>query len=246
MVVWVLGEIEDFVEIAKLREAITWGRRGAEGFPVGGVIVFRGRPGVKLVVDAGEGGQAKTALDKLQDRAMLIELTRDVTTLRPGGDYKGRHTEPQTVGVDLRRGNVVEEATALVIGKEEGRAVPEIRGHEVFDYFCHLVLTRLNIGRWMLTDERLGDQKRDLRQFASGQVCLVIVFVEVESGIMLPVFEMDEHVEIFRRGTCANTEVVTLPGDFIRVQQIHHDWPIEAAPVHGVGRIATSGSRHEC
>src|SRR5207247_6651266 len=62
---------------------------------------------------------------------------------------------------------------------------PEFRGHEVFDYFCHLVLTRLNIGRWMLTDERLGDQKRDLRQFASGQVCLVIVFVEVESGIML-------------------------------------------------------------
>ncbi|OLB54648.1 MAG: hypothetical protein AUI01_09365 [Ktedonobacter sp. 13_2_20CM_2_56_8] len=245
MVVWVLGEIEDFVEIAELREAITWGRRWAEGFPVGGVIVFCGRLGVKLVVDAGEGGQAKTALDELQDRTMLIELTRDVTTLRPGGDDKGGHTEPQAVGVDLRRGNVVEEAAALVIGKEEGRAAPEFRGHEVFDYFCHLVLTRLNIGRWMLTDERLGDQKRDLRQFASGQVCLVIVFVEVESGIMLPVFEMDEHVEIFRRGTCANTEVVTFPGDFMRIQQIHHDWPIEAAPVHSVGRIATGGSRHE-
>ena len=56
MVVRVLGEIEDFVEIAELREAITWGRRWAEGFPVGGVIVFRGRLGVKLVVDAGEGG----------------------------------------------------------------------------------------------------------------------------------------------------------------------------------------------
>ena len=55
MVVRVLGEIEDFVEIAELREAITWGRRWAEGFPVGGVIVFRGRLGVKLVIDTGQG-----------------------------------------------------------------------------------------------------------------------------------------------------------------------------------------------
>ena len=149
MVIWVLGEIEDSVEIAELREAVTRGRRGTKGFPVGGVIVFGGRPGVKLVVDAGEGRQAETALDELQDRAMLIELPRDVTTLGPGRDYKGGHAEPQAVGVDLRRGNVVEEAAALVIGKEEGRACPEFRGHEVFDYFCHLVLTRLNIGRML-------------------------------------------------------------------------------------------------
>jgi len=74
VVVWVLGEIEDFVEVAELRETITRGRRRTKGFPVGGVIVFCGRLGVKLVVDAGEGGQAKTALDELQDRAMLIQL----------------------------------------------------------------------------------------------------------------------------------------------------------------------------
>ena len=81
MVIWVLGKIEDFVEIAELQEAITWGRRWTKGFPFSGVIVFRGRLGIKLVVDAGEGRQAKTALYELQDRAMLIQLPRDVTTL---------------------------------------------------------------------------------------------------------------------------------------------------------------------
>src|SRR2546421_6996739 len=79
-------------------------------------------------------------------------------------------------------------------------------------------------------------------QSRSDLVCRLLL---EKKKIMLPVFEMDEHVEIFRRGTCANTEVVTLPGDVMRIQKIHHDWPIEAAPFHGVGRIATGGSRHE-
>src|SRR6266566_8319337 len=67
MIVRVLRKVKDLRKIANLRQAIVWWSGWSKGLPMGRIVIgARGR-GVKLVVDAGERGQAKTTLDELQD-----------------------------------------------------------------------------------------------------------------------------------------------------------------------------------
>ncbi len=74
MIVRILRKVEGLRKIANLWQAITWWSRWARGLPMGRIVIGARSRGIKLAIDAGERGQAKTTLDELQDRIMFVQL----------------------------------------------------------------------------------------------------------------------------------------------------------------------------
>src|SRR2546425_12970897 len=78
MIVRVQRKVEGLRKITNLRQAITWWSGWAKGLPIGRSVIGARSQGIKMVVETGERGQAKTTLNELQDRTMFVQLPRDI------------------------------------------------------------------------------------------------------------------------------------------------------------------------
>lgn len=197
------------------------------------------------MIDARQRRQSKEPFHEFQHRSVFVQLAGDVAAPGPGRDHQRRHAHPQAVSIHLRRRDMIKKAAALVIGKKHSRTLPRRRVHQIIDHALHLVLSPMDIGGRMLAYQRLRDQERNLRQRPRLQVGLVIVLAEIEARIVLPLAEIDQHVEVFQRCSRADAQVVALPGDMVRVQQIDNGGPVQAAAIHGISRVAAGSAGHQ-
>src|SRR2546421_4459221 len=107
------------------------------------------------------------------------------------------------------------------------------------------MLTHPDDSRRMFTDQGLGDQERDLGQRSSIEICSKIALSEIKPGVILPAFEIDKRIEIFRRSASTKSKVVALPAYFLAIQQIHNGGPIQAATLDVISRVARRGKLRE-
>src|SRR6202041_3110703 len=103
-----------------------------------------------------------------------------------------------------RRRNVVEEATPLVIGDEQGGRVPGARSHEILYDLCDDQLTQ-NRWRWrMLGYGQLGDNPGDCRKSTRSQVACELAegggCLGGSRGIVLGLGEKYERIKGTDRG----------------------------------------------
>ncbi len=119
-------------------------------------------------------------------------------------------------------GRRIKKAAALVVCEEEGRTRPRAGRHQLRDDIRVLLLSPLDIGGRVLADLVLRDEERDLRQRAVVQVSMVVVFAELQALIVLPFGEHRQAIEVFERygAAEAQTQVVALPGDLVRVEKV--------------------------
>src|SRR5579872_4772759 len=118
------AEVEDLQQISCLRAAVARRRGRPMGRACRGLIPGAGRARVEVVVARGQGRQLEERLDQLEDRAVVVEGWRQVAAPGVGRDHERRHTHARPVGVEPRRWYVVEEATTLVVGEDEGGMTP--------------------------------------------------------------------------------------------------------------------------
>src|SRR5215469_5997058 len=174
---------------------------------------------------------------------MLIQLSRYMAALYIGRNHHCRHAKTHAICIHLWWRNVIEEPSSYIIGKEERRTSPQGRSYKSVDYFGHTELPRLNIKWWVLADQGLGNEKRYPRKLTRLQIAVVILFLVMEAGIVLPSFEKCKSIEPLEdiySAASSQAKIVAFPGKIVLIQQIHNRWPIEAAACDIVGRIAST------
>ena len=67
------------------------------------------------MVNACQRWESKTPLEEFQNRTMLIQLPRNITTFRPGRHYERGYTHTHAIRVYLRRRHMIEIAKGIRI-----------------------------------------------------------------------------------------------------------------------------------
>ena len=143
---------------------------------------------------------------------------------------------------------MIEEPSSFIIGKEERRTRPQGRSYKSVDYFGHTTLPRLNVKWWVLANQGFGNEKRYPRKLTRPQIAVVILFLVMEAGIVLPFFEKRKSIEPLEDiyiAARSQAKVVAFPGTIVLIQQINDRWPIEAAACDVIGRVASTCTRPE-
>src|SRR5213594_2363020 len=175
-------EGEALHQAADAREVVPrWRRR-----PAGLVVPAGRRARVEHVVRGRQRRQVENSLDELQGRRVLVRGRLEVARLGEWGDDPGRDADAKTVGVDLRRRDVVEVTAGLVVGVDV-RGTRERRGvaQPVDKLLDDAHADRDVRGRVLVPAAReAGDDPRDvgqrvllqvLEELLLGTVCALVV-----------------------------------------------------------------------
>ena len=79
----VLCEIEGVVEVAELVESVAGSEGGTGGLAVSSIVVSGRSGGIKLVIDAGKGGQIETTFDEFQEGGVFVQCAGDIAAFDP-------------------------------------------------------------------------------------------------------------------------------------------------------------------
>src|SRR5258708_31818108 len=143
---------------------------------------------------------------------------------------------------------MIEEPSSFIIGKEERRTRPQGRSYKSIDSLGHTTLPRLNVKWWVLANQGFGNEKRYPRKLTRPQIAVVILFLVMEAGIVLPFFEKCKSIEppedIYSTAR-SQAKIVAFPGKIVLIQQVNDRWPIEAAACDRIGRVASTCTRRE-
>ena len=86
-----------------------------------------------------------------------------------------------------------------------------------------------------------------MRKGSLKQVLVVVLLLELDPGILVPLFEEVQRIVMSQGWGTAGTpaEMVTLPTHVGSTQQVDNGRIIQAADIKNVSRVATSGSSHQ-
>src|SRR5260221_12913852 len=141
---------------------------------------------------------------------------------------------------------MIEEPSSFIIGKEERRTRPQGRSYKSIDYFGHATLPRLNVKWWVLANQGFGNEKRYPRKLTRPQIAIVILFLVMEAGIVLPFFEKRKSIEPLEDiyiAARSQAKIVAFPGKTVLIQQVNDRLPIKAAASDAIGSVSSTSNR---
>src|SRR5260221_4541287 len=177
---------------------------------------------------------------------MFVQLSRYISAPYIGRDHRRWHAKTHAVCIHLRWRNMIEEPSSFIIGKEERRTRPQGRSYKSVDYFGHTTLPRLNVKWWVLANQGFGNEKRYPRKLTRPQIAVVILFLVMEAGIVVPFFSKCKSIEpledIYITSRSPAT-IVAISGKICLIQQINDRWPIETAACDFIGCVSSTSNR---
>src|SRR5260370_2793029 len=162
---------------------------------------------------------------------MFVKLSRYISAPYIGRDHRRWHAKTHAVCIHLWWRNMIEEPPSFIIDEEERRTRPQGRSYKSIDYLGHTTLPRLNVKWWVLANQGFGNEKRYPRKLTRPQIAVVILFLVMEAGIVLPFFEKRKRIEpledIYSTAR-AQANIIAFPGKIVLIPHVHDTLASEA------------------